>query len=113
MGAWPELRRAGAELVGDVAPGLDGGRPVGLVEGLPDRGGNDGVLALGHMGERVSDPVNAASLPGRLEHPRDGGLEASKGRKHKPMISRRPPESTAIAIIAATETILPPWRPLR
>jgi hypothetical protein len=54
-------------LVGDVAPGLDGGLLVGLGEGLADRGGDDGVLALGHMGERVPDPVNA----GAVEKPDD------------------------------------------
>jgi hypothetical protein len=51
-----------AERVGDVAPGLDGGLLVGLVEGPPDRGGDDGVLALGYMGERVSDPVNQGAF---------------------------------------------------
>jgi hypothetical protein len=50
-------------LVGDVAPGVDGGLPVGLIEGLADRGGGDGVLALGRMGERVPDPVS----PGAVE----------------------------------------------
>ena len=36
--------------------------PVGLVEGLPDRGGDDGVLAAGDMGQSVPDPVNAGAV---------------------------------------------------
>lgn len=64
-----ELEPAGAELVGDVSPGLDDCLPVGMVEDLAYGGGYDRMLALGHMGERVSDPVNAASFPGRLEDP--------------------------------------------
>ena len=40
---WP----ARAQLFGDLAPGLAGMGPVGLIEGLPDRGGDDGVLAAG------------------------------------------------------------------
>lgn len=82
-------------------------------------------------------------MPGRIEDPRNGGLEAgmgvgdhqlqacsprrtwslrrnsvqkvsaSEGPTHKPMISRRPSVSTAMAIMAATDTILSPWRTLR
>lgn len=44
-----QFRPAGVELVGDVPPDLHSAFLVGLVEGLPDRNGNDGVLALGHM----------------------------------------------------------------
>lgn len=62
---------------------------VGLVEGLPDGGGDDGVLALGDMGEGVADPVNPAPLPGCLEDPRDGGLEAGMGECLKLCVSDR------------------------
>ena len=53
----------------------------GCIEGLPDRGGDDGVLALRDMGEGVAHPVNAAALPGRLEDPGDGGLQACHGHR--------------------------------
>ena len=49
---------------------------VRLVEGLPDRGGEDGVLTARDMGQRVPDPVDAAALPGGFEDQGDGGLEA-------------------------------------
>jgi hypothetical protein len=51
-----------------VAPGLDGGLLVGLVEGLADRGGDDGMLALGHMGESVPDPVNPGAVEKLSDH---------------------------------------------
>ena len=49
---------------------------VWLIEGLADRGGHDGVLALRHMRQGVAHPMHPAALPGRFEDPRDGGLEA-------------------------------------
>ena len=48
---------------------------IGLIEGLPDRGGHNGVLALRDMRQGVAHPMHPAALPGRLEYPRDGGLE--------------------------------------
>ena len=71
-----ELWPAGAELVRDVAPDLLCTFLVGLVEGLPDCRGNDSVLALGHMSQRIAHPMNAASLPCRIEDPRDRGFQA-------------------------------------
>jgi hypothetical protein len=40
-------------------------------------------------------------------------VSASDGPTHKPMISRRPSVLTAMAIMAATAMILPPWSTLR
>jgi hypothetical protein len=51
---------------------------VGPVEGLPDRGGDDGVLAAGDGREGVPDPVNAAALRG-FKDPGDGRLEPCAG----------------------------------
>ena len=50
-----------------MAPGLGSGGVIGLEEGLADRGGNDGVLAFGHMRQGVPHEVDAAALPGRAE----------------------------------------------
>ena len=52
---------------------------VGLIKGLPDRGGHNGVLAARDMGQGVAHPVNAAPLRCRLEDAGDGGLEAGMG----------------------------------
>jgi len=35
---------------------------VGLVEGLADRRCDDRMMALGHMGDRVPDPVNTGAV---------------------------------------------------
>jgi hypothetical protein len=72
-----ELGPAGAQLVGNVPPGLGGAGVVGPDEGLPDRGRNHGVLALGHVSERVPHEVDAAALPGGADHPRDRALSPS------------------------------------
>src|SRR5690554_5069966 len=69
-----QLGPARTQLFGDLAPGFPGMGAVWLVEGLPDRGGNDRVLAARDMGQRVAHPVNAAALPSGLEHAGDGGL---------------------------------------
>jgi len=58
----PELRPARAELVGDLAPDVPGRLPIGLDEGLADRGGDDGVLATRHVGQRVAHEMDAAAL---------------------------------------------------
>ena len=71
-----QLRPARAQLFGDLAPRLAGMGAVRLVEGLPDCGGDDGVLTAGDMGQRIAHPVNAAALPCGFEHAGDGGLEA-------------------------------------
>ncbi len=70
-----ELRPARPELVGDLAPGLLRRRPIGLQEGLAQRGGDHGVLSLGHVGERVAHPMHPAALPAGAEHPGDRLLE--------------------------------------
>jgi hypothetical protein len=49
---------------------------VGLVEGLPDRGGDDGVLAARDMRQGVPHPVDATALPPCAEDLARGGLEA-------------------------------------
>jgi hypothetical protein len=100
------------------------------------------VLAARDMRERVAHPVNAAALPGGLEDALYGRPEAAVGvaddqlgaveparlqaaqevhpeglglggPSPRPMISRRPSVLAATAIMAATETIRPPWRTLR
>ncbi len=76
----PELGPAGAELVGDMPAGLRCGLVVGQKEGLADRRGHDGVLALGHRGARVSHEVDAAPLPGRPDPPLNGRL-GPRGRR--------------------------------
>jgi len=40
-----KLRPACAQLLSDLAPGFVSKGAIRLVEGLPDRGGDDGVLA--------------------------------------------------------------------
>jgi len=70
---WP----AAPQLIGDVAPHLAGLDAVGLVEGLTDGGGHNGVLTLGDMGERVAHPMDATALPGGFEHARDRRLQAA------------------------------------
>ena len=74
-----ELGPARAQLLGDLAPGLAGMGAIGLIEGLADRGRDDGVLAARDMGQRVAHPVNATPLPCRLEDTGDGSLEAGVG----------------------------------
>ncbi len=139
--AGTELGPSGAELVGDVTPGLGGGGMIGLEEDLPDRGGNDGVLAFRHVGQRVAHEMDAAALPGGTEDAGDGALQAlvgvgdtsftplrprrtrsrrkvdqkgsaSLGPMCKPMISRLPSVLTATAIMAATLTMRPPFADL-
>jgi hypothetical protein len=48
-----QLGPAGAQLFGHLAPGFARMGAVWLVEGLADRGGNDGVLAARDMREGV------------------------------------------------------------
>ena len=80
-----QLGPARAELLGHLVPRLAGMRAVGLVEGLPDRRGDDGVLAARYMRQRVPHPVNAATLPGGFEDPGDCGLQAGMGvADHQP-----------------------------
>ena len=53
--------------------------PVGLLERLPDRGGDNGVLAVRDMSEGIAHPVNAAALPGCVEDARDCAFQAGMG----------------------------------
>eukprot|EP01137_Pigoraptor_chileana_P013759 Opistho-2@67633 len=72
---WP----AGAQLISDLTPDLCCGGMVGLKEDLADGSSDYRVLALGHVGQRVSHEVDAAALPGGAEHTGDRGLEALVG----------------------------------
>ncbi len=66
-----ELMPAGPELVGDVAPGLPGALPIRLDEGLPDRCGDHGMLALRNVRQGVAHEVHAAALPSSADDPGD------------------------------------------
>ncbi|PTW51518.1 hypothetical protein C8N38_102312 [Rhodovulum kholense] len=124
-------------------PRTDGGQwlvlvnlgAVGLVEGLADRGGDDGVLAVGQVRQRgaSSEPGPFAMWPRRPakwqplgRHARadhapnatkarafwdlrtsDQNVSASKGPMPDPMISRRRSVSAATAIMAATGAMRP------
>jgi len=54
-----ELGPAAAHLICDVPPGVSDLGAVGLAEGLPDGGGHDGVLALGHSRASSAAPCGA------------------------------------------------------
>lgn len=58
-----ELRPARAHLVGDEPECLARRFLVGLEEYLAQRGGDHAGLGLGHVGERVAHPMDAAALP--------------------------------------------------
>ena len=74
-----ELGPARPELIGDVPPGLMRGLGIGLQEGLADRGGDHGVLALGHVRQGVAHPMDRAALPGRAKHAGDRVARAVMG----------------------------------
>ena len=59
-----------------MSPGLTRGLGIGLKKGLSDRGGDHGVLSLGHVRQGVTHPMNSAPLPGRTEHPGDRVAQA-------------------------------------
>jgi len=67
-----ELWPARSELIGNMAPGLVRSLAVGLQKGLADRGGNHGVLALGHVRQGVAHPMHPAALPAGAKHSDDG-----------------------------------------
>ena len=80
-----------AELFCHLAPGLSGLGAIGLIEGLPDRGGDDGVLTARDMCQGIAHPVDTTALPGGFEHPRDGGPEAGmRVTDHQPNASEAP-----------------------
>src|SRR3954452_14842185 len=74
-----ELRPARAQLVGDLTPDLAGALAVLLEEHGADGGRDHAVMSLGHVGQHVAHEVDAAALPGRLEHLGDRRLEALVG----------------------------------
>src|SRR3546814_19064574 len=49
---------------------------IGLQEDLADRGGDDSVLALGHIGQGIAHEVHPAALPGGAHDAGDRALEA-------------------------------------
>ena len=53
-----QLGPARAALIGDLAPGLAGGREIGLQEGLAQRRRHHRVLALGNVGQGASQPMH-------------------------------------------------------
>src|SRR3954471_19522581 len=138
-----QLRPAGAELVGDMPPGLHRRGVTWLEEDLPDRSRHHGCLALGHVRQRIPHEVNARQrcqvapttrvmaffnpswaseitsftpLSPRLARSRRKVVQkgsASEGPMCRPTISRLPSVVTATAIMAATETMRPPSRTLR
>lgn len=55
---WP----ARGQLLGHLAPSFAGMGAVGLIEGLPDRGRDDGVLTSGDMSEGVPHPMHAGAV---------------------------------------------------
>ena len=52
---------------------------IGLQEGLADRGGDHGVLALGHVRQSITHPMHAAALPAGAEHAGDRVAQAVIG----------------------------------
>ncbi len=74
-----ELWPAGAQLISDLPPDLRRSGMVGLKEDLTDCSGNDGILALGHIGQGVAHEVDAAALPGRAHDAGNRRLEPLVG----------------------------------
>src|SRR3989344_5544517 len=74
--AGAELGPTGAQLVGDLSPDLRCAFLIGLKEDLADRGGDDSVLALGHIGQGIAHEVHPAALPGGAHDAGDRALEA-------------------------------------
>ena len=74
-----ELRPAGAHHLGDMQQRPTGGCGVRLLERLAQRGGDHGVLALRHVGERIAGPVHPAALPGGAEDADDRRLQPFVG----------------------------------
>jgi hypothetical protein len=70
-----QLFEARPELIGDVAPNLNGGFGIGLNEGLADSRRDDGMLALANMGQGIAHKMHAAALPAGADHTRDGGFQ--------------------------------------
>ena len=63
-----ELGQFGTELIGHPAPLLSGGLSIILGESRGDESGDDAAAAAARMGEHVAHEVDAAALPGGVEH---------------------------------------------
>ena len=74
-----KLGPARAELIGHVPEGRVGSFPTGLKEHLAERRGDHALLPLGHVGQRVAQPMDPAALPGGAEHAPDRTLEPLVG----------------------------------
>ena len=55
---WP----AATHHLGDMQQRRAGGRVIGLLERLAQGGGDHGVLALRHVGERIAGPMHAGAV---------------------------------------------------
>jgi hypothetical protein len=75
----PSFGQRARKLVGDVAPGLGRCGMIGREEDLPDRGGDDGVLALRYVRQRIPHEVDAAALPSGADDADDGRLQSFMG----------------------------------
>ena len=62
-----------------MAPSLMRRLGIRLEKGLTDRGGDHGVLALGHMRQGIAHPMDPAALPGGAEHAIGGMAQAVMG----------------------------------
>ena len=131
-----------AALVRHVTQRLAGLCAIRLDERLAQCRRHHALLGLRYIRQRIPHPMNATALPRGTEHPTDRRLQplmrvrdhqlharrprrarlfrkpdqnvsASDGPMCSPTISRLPSVFTAIAIIAATETIRPPSRCFR
>ncbi len=71
-----ELRHSGSQLIGDGAPLRAGGIGVVLGEGGADPSGDNAPLCLAGMRHGIAHEVDAAALPGGIEHASRRGLEA-------------------------------------
>ena len=74
-----QLGRLGAELIGHLAPLGLGGLGVLLGKGGGDEGRHHAPAGLTGMGQEVAHEVYAAALPGGIQDPGGGGLEAFMG----------------------------------
>ena len=57
-----EFLEPGPQLIGDVPPDLTRRLAVGLDEGLADGGGDNRLLRLWHVGQRIAHEVHAGAV---------------------------------------------------
>ena len=87
-----EFLEPGPQLIGDVPPDLARGLAIGLDEGLADGGGDNRLLRLWHVGQRIAHEVHATALPCRADDPLDGDLQPFVRVPGPPSLTpRRPP----------------------